>query len=81
MTANATSANEVRLDSRSSRPVPPKSERKAQDEQQIPDDAAGERAAHDLGQSLVDGDQRDDQLGRVSERRVQEAADAGPGVV
>ena len=56
-------------------------QRKAQDEEQIPDDAAGERAAHDLGESLVDGDQGDDQLGRVPERRVEEAADAGSGVV
>ena len=29
----------------------------------------------------MDGDQRDDELGRVPERRVEEAADAGAGVV
>ena len=29
----------------------------------------------------MDGDERDDQLGRVAERRVEEAADPGPGVL
>ena len=50
-------------------------ERCAEHEQEVPDDASRERAANDLGQPFVHGDQRDDELGRVSERRVQEAAD------
>ena len=33
------------------------------------------------GQAVRDGEQRDDQLGRVAEARVEEAADAGPGVL
>ena len=34
-----------------------------------------------LGQAVGDREQRDDQLGRVAEARVQEAADAGAGVL
>ena len=51
-------------------------EREAEHEQEVPDDAAGERAAHDFEQAVRDREERDDQLGRVPERRVQEAADA-----
>src|SRR3546814_10322344 len=35
-------------------------ERSAEDEQQVPDDAAGERSAHDLREAVVDRDERDD---------------------
>ena len=42
---------------------------------------AGERAAHDLRQPGVDREERDDQLGRVAEARVEEAADAGARVL
>jgi hypothetical protein len=34
-------------------------------------------AFHDLLQALVQREERDDQLGRVTERDVQDAADAG----
>ena len=51
-------------------------ERGAEDEQEIPDHASRERAADDLRQPLVHRDQRDDELGRVSEGRVEEASDA-----
>ena len=34
-----------------------------------------------LGQPVGDREERDDQLGRVAEARVQEAADAGAGVL
>ena len=80
-TAMATSANdgEARL------AVEPagaaEDEREAQHEQEVSDHAARQRAADDLRQALVDGDQRDDQLGRVPEGRVEEAADARAGVV
>ena len=56
-------------------------EREAEHEQQVPDHGSGQRAAHDLVQPLVDGDQRDDQLGRVAERGVEEAADPRAGVL
>ena len=56
-------------------------QREAEHEQQVADHRAGQRAADDLGQSLVDRDQRDDQLGRVAEGGVQEAADARAGVL
>src|SRR5512132_3275892 len=56
-------------------------EREAENEQDVADDASGQRAADDLGQPLVDRQQRDDQLGRVAEGRVQEPADARAGVV
>ena len=56
-------------------------QREAEHEQQVADHRAGERAAHDLGQALVNGDERDDQLRRVPEGRVQEAADARPRVL
>ena len=61
--------------------TPSGDEREAEHEQQVADDGTGQRAAHDLRQPLVDGDQRDDQLGRVPERRVEEAADPGAGVL
>ena len=61
--------------------APARDESGAEDEQEVADDATRERPADDLGQPLVHGDQRDDQLGRVPERRVEEAADAGPGVL
>ena len=56
-------------------------EREAEDEQQVPDHGAGQRATHDLVQPFVDGEQRDDQLGGVAEGGVEEAADAGAGVL
>ena len=56
-------------------------EREAEDEQDVADDAPRQRAAHDLGQPLVDREQRDDQLRRVAEGRVQESADARAGVM
>ena len=40
-----------------------------------------ERAADDAGQIVGDREQRDDQLRRVAEARVQESADAGAGVL
>ena len=51
------------------------------DEQEVRDDAARKRAAHDDGEVGADRDERHDELGRVAEARVEEAADAGPGVL
>ena len=56
-------------------------EREAEDEEEVADDATGQRAAHDLRQPVVDGEERDDQLGRVAEGRVEEAADSRARVV
>ena len=56
-------------------------ERGAEDEQEVPDHASREGAADDLREAIVHGDERDDELGRVAERRVEEAADPGPGVL
>ena len=50
-------------------------------EKEVRDHAPRERAEHDDGQVRADREERDDQLGRVAEARVEEAADAGPGVL
>ena len=55
--------------------------RDSEHEQEIRDHAAGERPANDLRQAVPDREERDDQLGRVAEARIQEAADAGTGVL
>ena len=44
------------------------------------EDASRHRAADDVRQILTDRDHGDDDLGRVSEARVEQAADAGAGV-
>ena len=51
------------------------------DEQEIRDHASRQRAEHDNGQVRADGDERDDELRRVPEARVEEAADARPRVL
>src|SRR5262245_41113151 len=58
----------------------PDGHREAEDEQDVRDDASRERAADDVRQSVADREDGDDQLGRVAEARVQEPADARPGV-
>ena len=55
-------------------------QREAENEQEISGDRPHERCPHDVGQAVGDGDDGDDQLRRVAERRVQEAADARPRV-
>ena len=55
--------------------------RDAEDEEDIRDDAACERAADDVRQPVVDSEQRDDQLGRIAEAGIEEAADARAGVL
>ena len=47
-------------------------------EQEVRDHRADDRAPDDVGQPVVDREQGDDQLGRVAEARVEEAADPGP---
>ena len=51
----------------------------AQDQQQVADDRAGQRRLDDLDQAGLEGEERDDQLGDVAERRVEDAADLRPG--
>ena len=58
--------------------LPARDERGAEDEEEVADHASRQGSAHDVGQPVVDRDQSDDQLGRVAEGRVQEAADPGP---
>ena len=62
-------------------PAAAEGEREAEHQEEVADDATRERAAHDLGQSVVDGEESDDQLGRVAEGRVEEPADPRAGVV
>jgi hypothetical protein len=73
--ATAIAPNEKKLD------TPPHGEREAEHEQQIADHRAGERPAHHLGEAVVDGDERNDQLRCVPERRVEEAADPRAGAL
>ena len=51
--------------------------RRAQHEQDVADDRADERGLDDLLEAFEQREERDDQLGRVAERHVQQAADAG----
>ena len=51
-------------------------QRRTEHEQDVRDDAAGHRATHDIRQVVRNRDQGDDDLGRVSEARVQQTADA-----
>jgi hypothetical protein len=50
-------------------------EREPEHEQQVPDHGSGQRAADDLELHRVHCEERDDQLRRVPEGRVEEAAD------
>ena len=50
--------------------------RGAHDQQQVAEDRADDRGLDDLLQALLEREQRDDQLRRVAERDVQQAADA-----
>ena len=79
--ASPSTPKAMKLDAAIDRAAAAGEEREAEHEQQVADDGAGQRAAHDLRQPLVHRDQRDDQLRRVAERRVEEAADPRPGVL
>src|SRR5207248_6007894 len=59
---------------------PAEEKREAEDEQEVAGDRAYERRPDDRGQAPGDRDDRNNQLWRVTERRVQEAADPGTGV-
>src|SRR5262245_18210815 len=52
-------------------------EREAEHEQQVPDDAAGDRRLDERHVTVAEGNERDDQLRGVAERRVQEPAKRG----
>ena len=60
-------------------PQPADQHARAEDEQQVADDRAGERRLDDLDQPGLQGEERDDQLGDVAERRVEDAADLRAG--
>jgi hypothetical protein len=62
------------------RPGTAQKKREAEYEQEVARDRSNERGPDDRGQTLGDGDDRNDQLRRVAERRVQEAADNGADV-
>ena len=62
-------------------PLAARDHRDAEHEQDVRDDRAGERASHDAGQRVRDREQGDDQLRCIPEARVQEATDAGAGVL
>ena len=79
--AKATRPSERKLDCPVDLAAAAEEEREAEHEQQVPDHGAGERAADDLELHRVHREERDDQLRRVAEGRVEEAADAGPGVL
>ena len=55
--------------------------RGAHHQQQVAEDRADDRRLDDLLQPRLEREQGDDQLRRVAERDVQQAADAGPGAV
>ena len=50
-------------------------QRQPEDQQEVPEDRAGERRLHHLDPVVQDQEDGDDQLGDVAERRVDEAAD------
>ena len=59
---------------------PAQEERQPEDQQEVPEDRAGERCLHDLDLVVQDQEDRDDQLGDVAERGVDQPADPRPGV-
>ena len=69
----------VRLNFCERRPSAAEEEREAEHEQQVPDDAAGNRRLDQFDVSLAERDDRDDELGGVAERGVEEAAQCGAG--
>ena len=62
-------------------PALPEEQREPEHKQEVADDRADERGPDNVRQPIGDRDQRDDQLGRVAERGVEEAADAGARVL
>ena len=60
-------------------PGTPGDEAEAHDQQQVAEDAAGDRRLHQVDQARLQRHDRDDELGRVAERGVEEAADRGTG--
>ena len=74
--ATAISAKETKLDLRSSSPRPPKRSEKPSTSRRLPITEPRQRAADDLELHRVDREEGDDQLRRVAEGGVEEAADA-----
>ena len=50
-----------------------------EDQESVPDDRSRQRRLHDLREPPAEGEDRDDQLGRVPEGRVQKSTDPGTG--
>ena len=69
------SPKERKLEKRSRLPFPPATSEAPRTRRRLPIDASRQGPAHDVGQPVVDRDQSDDELGRVAEGRVEEAAD------
>lgn len=59
----------------------PEEQSEPEDKEEVPCDRAHERCPDDVGQTIGDRDQRDDQLRSVAEGGVEKAADAGACVV
>ena len=75
--ANAISPSDRKLGKRSSARAL-RHERCAEHEQQVRHDATREGAADDLGQSFVNRDERDDELGGIPERGIEKPPIPGP---
>ena len=65
----------VRLNFWERRPRPPTKTRQAEHQQQVADDAAGDRRLDELDVALTQRDDGDDQLRRVAERGVEKPAE------
>jgi hypothetical protein len=61
--------------------APTDREREAEHEEEVREDTAGQRAAHDVREAVRDRDGGDDQLGRVAEAGIEKAADPRPRVL
>jgi hypothetical protein len=56
-------------------PQPADQHARPEHEQQVPDDRAGQRRLDDLDQAFAQREERDDQLGDIAERGIEDAAD------
>jgi hypothetical protein len=54
-------------------PKPPDGERESENENAVREDRADQRGLHELDQAVVEGEEGDEQLGQVAERRLNSA--------
>ena len=59
---------------------PTQQDRQAQYEQQVADDRSGDGCLDQLEQSRLDGEQRDDQFGRITQRGIDQPTDPWTGM-